>query len=217
MNPNIRRMKTYLIVFFISLTTLYGQGYEQAKNLLDRVSENMTSKESIRFDFNYVLENKKEQIRQEMEGNVTLAGDRYQLLFLDAIQMFDGNKIYTIVPENEEITVSLPEDEDDISVNPTQLLTFYDNGYAYEWDIQQRVMGKTIQFIKLLPNEVSEEVKYLLLGIDINRLEVYRLIEVGNNGTLTTLTLSQTEYNMSLPEGYFDFNPDKYPNYYIND
>ena len=94
---------TLFLMLYSSLT--FAQGYEQAKNLLDRVSKEMKSKTNIRFDFDYVLENKKEQIRQEMEGNVTLAGDQYKLTFLDAIQLFDGTKTYTIVPENEEITI----------------------------------------------------------------------------------------------------------------
>lgn len=205
----------FFTLFFSSL--VFAQGIEQAKYLLDQVSEEMKSHENIRFDFSYVLENKKEQIRQKMEGNVTLAGDRYQLNFLDAIQLFDGNKIYTIVPENEEITITYPEDEEDVSVNPSKLLSFYEKGYGYEWDIEQRVMGKKIQFIKLLPNPVSDEVKYLLLGIDIDRKQVYRLIEVGANGTLTTLTLNNQEYNISLPPNYFVFDAKAYPNYYIND
>lgn len=205
----------FFTLFFSSL--VFAQGIEQAKYLLDQVSEEMKSHENIRFDFSYVLENKKEQIRQKMEGNVTLAGDRYQLNFLDAIQLFDGDKIYTIVPENEEITITYPEDEEDVSVNPSKLLSFYEKGYGYEWDIEQRVMGKKIQFIKLLPNPVSDEVKYLLLGIDIDRKQVYRLIEVGANGTLTTLTLNNQEYNISLPPNYFVFDAKAYPNYYIND
>ena len=206
---------TLFLVLYSSLT--FAQGYEQAKNLLDLVSKEMKSKKNIRFDFNYVLENKKEQIRQEMEGNVTLAGDQYKLSFLEAIQLFDGTKTYTIVPENEEITISYPEDEEDISINPSKLLSFYEEGYGYEWDIQQRVMGRNIQFIKLLPTETSEEVKYLLLGIDVDRLQVYRLIEVGLNQTLTTLTLKSQEFNIALPEDYFEFNADEYPNYYINE
>lgn len=211
-------MKKITLPFLLLFTGLsFGQGYEQAKNLLDRVSTEMQSKRNIRFDFTYVLENKKEQIRQEMEGNVTLAGDQYKLSFLEAIQLFDGSKIYTIVPENEEITVSFPEDEEDVSVNPSKLLTFYEEGYGYEWDIQQRVMGRNIQFVKLLPTITNEDVKYLLLGIDIDRLQVYRLIEIGLNGTLTTLTLKGQEFNLSLPQDYFEFNAAEYPNYYINE
>ena len=85
------KSKLFTLPFYCPLQCL-GQGFEQAKNLLDQVSKEMKSHENIRFDFSYVLENKKEQIRQEMEGNVTLAGDRYQLNFLDAIQLFDGIK-----------------------------------------------------------------------------------------------------------------------------
>ena len=92
---------TLFLMLYSSLT--FAQGYEQAKNLLDRVSKEMKSKTNIRFDFDYVLENKKEQIRQEMEGNVTLAGDQYKLTFLDAIQLFDGTKTYTIVPETKKL------------------------------------------------------------------------------------------------------------------
>ena len=208
--------KTFLCLVLCSSIT-FAQGYEQAKNLLDRVSKEMKSKKNIHFDFTYVLENKKEQIRQEMEGNVTLAGDQYKLSFLEAIQLFDGTKTYTIVPENEEITISYPEEEEDVSISPSKLLSFYEEGYGYEWDIQQRVMGRNIQFIKLLPTETSEEVKYLLLGVDVDRLQVYRLIEVGLNQTLTTLTLKSQEFNITLPEDYFEFNAAEYPNYYINE
>ena len=208
--------KTFLFLLLCSSMT-FAQGYEQAKNLLDRVSKEMKSKKNIRFDFTYVLENKKEQIRQEMEGNVTLAGDQYKLSFLEAIQLFDGNKTYTIAPENEEITISYPEEEEDVSISPSKLLSFYEEGYGYEWDIQQRVMGRNIQFIKLLPTETSEEVKYLLLGVDVDRLQVYRLIEVGLNQTLTTLTLKSQEFNIALPEDYFEFNAAEHPNYYINE
>ena len=210
-------MKKTLLFFVLCSSMTFAQGYEQAKNLLDRVSKEMKSKKNIRFDFTYVLENKKEQIRQEMEGNVTLAGDQYKLSFLEAIQLFDGTKTYTIVPENEEITISYPEEEEDVGISPSKLLSFYEEGYGYEWDIQQRVMGRNIQFIKLLPTETSEEVKYLLLGVDVDRLQVYRLIEVGLNQTLTTLTLKSQEFNIALPEDYFEFNAAKYPNYYINE
>ena len=210
-------MKNACILCFLVATSSLAQGFEQAINLLNQVSNEMENKENIRFSFSYLLENKKEQIRQEMEGNITLAGEQYKLDFLEAIQLFDGKKIYTIVPENEEITISFPEDEEDISVNPSKLLRFYQKGYAYEWDIEQRVMGRNIQFIKLLPTDKTTEVNYLLLGIDVDRLEIYRVIEIGENGTRTTLTLASQEYNISLPPDFFEFNALEYPNYYINE
>lgn len=214
MNKKILALLSFLFLF---QNNAFGQGMEQAKGLLEQVSNSMRSKKNIRFSFSYVLENKKEQIRQELEGDVTLSGNQYKVNFLDAIQLFDGMKIYTIVPENEEITISLPEDEDDLSVNPSELLTFYEKGYGYEWDIEQRVAGRNIQFVKLIPTPTNEEVDYLLLGIDTRRMQVYRVIEIGKNNTRTTLTLSNQEYNVQLPTDFFDFNAKEYPNYYIND
>ena len=169
-----------LIILIGSSSLLFAQGPEQARYLLEQVSNKIEKQKNMRFEFKYVLENKEEQIRQETEGKVTLAGDRYKLEFLEIIQLFDGEKIYTIVPENEEITVSTPQDSEEINVNPSQILNFYKEGYDYQWDISQRVMGRNIQFIKLIPSEENTDIKYLLLGIDVDQNSIYRLIEIGN-------------------------------------
>lgn len=211
-------MRLFLCLLFALLSVnATAQGTAQAENLLRQLSNQIKSQKNIRLNFSYVLENKKEKIKQESEGDVTLEGERYKLNFLEGILLFDGNKLYTIVPENEEITISLSEDEEDLAFNPSKLLSFYEEGYAYEWDIAQRVMGRNIQFIKLYPAEDNEDLKYLLLGIDTDKMQMYRLIEIGNNGTTTTLTIKSQENNISLPQDYFEFNAKAYPNYYINE
>ena len=205
-----------LIILIGSSSLLFAQGPEQARYLLEQVSNKIEKQKNMRFEFKYVLENKEEQISQETEGKVTLAGDRYKLEFLEIIQLFDGEKIYTIVPENEEITVSIPQDSEEINVNPSQILNFYKEGYDYQWDISQRVMGRNIQFIKLIPSEENTDIKYLLLGIDVDQNSIYRLIEIGNGKTTTTLTIKNQEENITLPPNFFEFNVGDYPNYYMN-
>lgn len=205
-----------LIILIGSSSLLFAQGPEQARYLLEQVSNKIEKQKNMRFEFKYVLENKEEQIRQETEGKVTLAGDRYKLEFLEIIQLFDGEKIYTIVPENEEITVSTPQDSEEINVNPSQILNFYKEGYDYQWDISQRVMGRNIQFIKLIPSEENTDIKYLLLGIDVDQNSIYRLIEIGNGKTTTTLTIKNQEENITLPPNFFEFNVGDFPNYYMN-
>ena len=206
----------FILLLLGCYTVALAQGPEQAKYLLNQVSVEIKKQKNLRLEFQYVLENKEEKIKQETEGKVTLAGDQYKLDFLDVIQLFDGKKTYTIVPENEEITVSIPEEGEAISVNPSKLLSFYEEGYDYHWDISQRVMGRNIQFVKLIPSEENEDIQYLLLGIDVDKNSIYRLIEIGNNKTTTTLTIINQEENISLPEDYFEFNSSEYPNFYIN-
>ena len=206
----------FILLLLGCYTVALAQGPEQAKYLLNQVSVEIKKQKNLRLEFQYVLENKEEQIKQETEGKVTLAGDQYKLEFLEVIQLFDGKKTYTIVPENEEVTVSIPEEGEAISVNPSKLLSFYEEGYDYHWDISQRVMGRNIQFVKLIPSEENEDIQYLLLGIDVAKNSIYRLIEIGNNKTTTTLTIINQEENISLPEDYFEFNSSEYPNFYIN-
>ncbi|MDG1192170.1 MAG: outer membrane lipoprotein carrier protein LolA [Flavobacteriaceae bacterium] len=211
-------MKKIVWICFVFLVSfpLQGQSPEVAKKLLDDVSETIASFENLSFDFSYVLENRQENIRQETTGSATIKGDQYKISFLGNEQLFDGEKTYTIIPENEEITISSPDDDSGFGINPSELLVFYKTGYAYQWDIKQNVKGRPIQFIKLIPNEENREVKYLLLGIDMRTKVIYRLIEIGNSETRTTLTLKNLRTNIPLNSDFFTFDDSKYPDYYIN-
>jgi outer membrane lipoprotein-sorting protein len=205
-----------LTIFPISLI-LKAQSPEIAKNLLDEVSNTLASFENVSFDFTYILENRPENIRQETEGFATISGELYKINFLGNEQLFDGEKTYTIVPENEEINISSNEDDSDFGINPKELLIFYKNGYAYQWDIKQNIMGRSIQFIKLIPNKENKDLKYLLLGIDMKTKLIYRLIEIGSSETRTTLTLRNIKTNTSLTNDFFKFDENKYSDFYINE
>jgi len=162
----MRKRIVFLLFTSVLSIQLNAQNTEAAQKLLDEVSTKIASFETMTFEFDYVLENRQENIKQETNGSVTVSGDRYKLLFLGAEQLFDGKKTYTVVPENEEITITSIEETEDIGINPSKLLYFYKEGYSFQWDIKQNVMGRTIQFIKLIPAEENKDVDYLLLGID---------------------------------------------------
>ena len=210
-------MKKKLFLFILLLShPLLSQNTEAARKLLDEVSGKITSFKNMKFDFTYVLENRPENIRQETNGSVTISKDLYRINFLGFEQLFDGKMTYTIIPENEEITISDPEEESEFGINPSEILTIYKKDYAYQWDIKQNVMGTPVQFIKLIPNEEKKELKYLLLGIDMRTKLIYRLIEIGRYDTRTTLTLKNIKTNINLRDDFFVFDKNKYPDYYIN-
>ena len=79
---------------------------KKAKELLDEVSAKVKSYNNIVIDFKYSLHNPKENINQESKGNVALQGNLYNLNFMGVTKIFDGKKVYTIVPEDEEITIA---------------------------------------------------------------------------------------------------------------
>ena len=85
------------------------------------------------------------------------------------------------------------------------MLKFYEEGYTYEMDIAQNVKGRKIQYVKLNPIDTNSEIKHVLLGIDANSKHIYNLIEIGKNGTKTTLTVNSFKTDEPLSKTLFTF------------
>ncbi|MBN2867151.1 MAG: outer membrane lipoprotein carrier protein LolA [Flavobacteriaceae bacterium] len=210
-------MKKLLFLFLSTIFTLttYAQD-AKAKALLDEVSTKAKSYDNISIDFKYVLENTEENIKQETRGDVIMEGEKYRLNILGITRIFDGQNLYSISPEDEEVTISKASNEDNNTITPSKMLSFYKDGFTYKMDIEQNVQGRKIQFVKLTPIDSSSEIKYVLLGIDVKTKNIYRLIEIGKNGTKTTLTVNSFKTNETLSKSLFTFDKEKYKDYYIN-
>jgi outer membrane lipoprotein-sorting protein len=204
-----------LLVLFISVT-IFAQNSSEAKSLLDEVNAKVKSYENISIDFKYVLNNSEENISQETRGNVVMQDEKYVLNVLGITRIYDGKTLYSISPEDEEVTISSENIEDENTITPSKMLSFYENGYNYSMDIIQNLNGRKIQYIKLLPIDSNSEIKHVLLGIDIKTKHIYNLIEIGSNNTKTTLTVNSFKTNEPLSKTLFTFDKSKYKDYYIN-
>ncbi|HEX8561640.1 MAG TPA: outer membrane lipoprotein carrier protein LolA [Flavobacterium sp.] len=205
-----------MTAFFLLMGLSVQAQDQKAKALLDQVTAKVRSYDNIVIDFKYTLTNSKENINQESKGNVTMKGNMYVLNFMGVTKIFDGKKNYTIVPEDEEITISKYDEKDESAITPSKMLTFFNSGYKYSWDILQNVKGRKIQYIKLVPISSKDQRKQILLGIDSQTKHIYNLIETGKNGSKTTLTVNSFKTNQPLSKNQFIFTESKYPNYYIN-
>lgn len=208
--------KIFLVIVGFLLSLSINAQDKKAKELLDDVTAKVKSYKNIVIDFKYTLNNSKENINQDSKGNVTLEGNKYNLNFMGVTKIFDGKKIYTIIPEDEEVTVSSANDDDEKSITPSKMLTFFNAGYKYTWDIPQNIKGRKIQYIKLIPTSAKDKIKEIYLGIDIQTKTIYNVIQTGKNGTKTTLTVNSFKTNQPIPKNQFTFVATKYPGYYIN-
>jgi len=186
-----------LFVVCITCNVSTAQDSQKAKAMLDDVSGRIKSYSNITIDFKYQVNNPGKNINQESKGNVVLQGDKYVLNFMGVTRIFDGKKVYNIVPQDEEITISA-----------------YDDKYAM--DILQPIKGRKIQYIKLTPTDAKSDVKNVLLGIDSQTKHIYTLIQTDDNGTKTTITINSFKTNQPLSKNHFTFTESKYSNYYIN-
>lgn len=214
-------MKKYIfltISIFYSLT--YSQVDTDAERLLNKVSENIKSYENIYINYTYTLNNLEEDINYTNRGSFITENDNWRFEMLGITRIFDGDKLYTISPDDEEVTISSQNPEDETTITPNKMLYFYEDGYYFEMGSVKYVgntnFRKKIQYIKLIPMDSEADIKYIDLGIDTEFNQIYEVVETGKNETITTISIIDFEFNVSLNEKLFVFDSAKYAGYYMN-
>ena len=214
-------MKKILILIFGLFSILsYSQDNSDAELLLNKVSENIKNYENIYINYAYTLQNIEEDINQTNNGSFVTEDEKWRFEMLGVTRIFDGNKLYSISPDDEEVTISSQDPEDETTITPNKMLYFYEEGYYFEMD-ESKFVGngqfrKKIQYVKLIPKDSEAEIKYILLGIDTEFNQIYEVIETGKNETVTTISIVDFEFNLPLDSKLFIFDEEKYQDYYMN-
>ena len=209
-------MKKFILLLTVfGINIIQGQNDLRAEKLLNNVSEKIDSSETFKINFTYTLENLIENINQDSDGSIVIKDDNYLLEFMGIKQLCDSKKVYSIVPENEEIIISNIDEDESETIKPSKLLKFYREGYLILWDKKELILEKEIQFVKLIPINSNSDIDYLQLGIDISNNNIVKLIEIGKNKTKTILTVNQLQYDIEIDLNFFVFSEEDYPDYYI--
>lgn len=209
-------MKKIILLFTLfSLNLVHSQNDIRAEKLLNSVSEKIDSSETFKINFTYTLENLIENINQDSDGSIVIKDDNYLLEFMGIKQLCDSKKVYSIVPENEEIIISNIDEDESETIKPSKLLKFYREGYLILWDKKELILEKEIQFVKLIPINSNSDIDYLQLGINISNNDIVKLIEIGKNKTKTILSVNQLQYDIEIDLNFFVFSEEDYPDYYI--
>lgn len=207
-----------LLLTVFSSSIVLAQNEETAKSILDKASVTMSAYSNLSMDFDYVLDNKAEDVKQEMSGDVILEGEKYVVNLFGSTQIFDGSKTYTIVPENEEVNISDSDLDEENTFTPSKFYSFYKSGYTYSMGELKQIDGKKIQFVKLTPIDTNSEISNIMVGIDTKTNHIYQVIEIGVNKTRTILTAKNIKTNQQINGSVFAFDQKKYEelNYMIN-
>ena len=218
---NKNTMKKYIlltILIFYSLS--YSQVNTDAQKLLNKVSENIKSYDNIYINYAYTLNNLEEDINYTNRGSFVTENDNWRFEMLGITRIFDGNRLYTISPDDEEVTISSQNPEDETTITPNKMLYFYEEGYYFKMGnvkyIGNANFRKKIQYVKLIPMDSDADIKYIDLGIDTEFNQIYEVVETGKNETITTISIIDFEFNVSLNEKLFVFDSAKYEGYYMN-
>jgi len=205
----------FFVITLIVNTSGFAQQKDEARILLDDVSTTMKSYYNMTLDFSTSLINEEAGINEDDElptkGSITLQGEKYNLNYLGNTFIFNGLKLFVINYDEKEIMINDQDfEEDDGVIYPSKLLTFYKEGYNYKMGLIKNIKGRKIQFVDLTPIDTESEIVKVNLGIDIKTRHIYKLIQFGDNGTKTILTIDQFKSNQNISNELFQFDRNSY-------
>lgn len=184
-----------------------------AKKILDKVSAATDAMDAIEIVFEYKLSNKTENIEDSSMGELTLKKNQYLLSFMGLNQMSDGENVWTILTDDEEVQISEIDLEDENALTPANLLKMYENGFIYQ------LLDKTgsFQIIELIP-ENPDEVDYIRIEllIDTDLDQIKKLTQFGKNATETTYIINNFAPSI-VADDAFEFNEKNYLGFEIID
>ena len=212
--------KILTIVFSLFFVVVHTQNNSEAELLLNTVSSNIKNYDNIYINYTYTLNNIEEDINQTNRGSFVTENNKWRFEMLGITRKKKKKKLYSISPDDEEVTISSINPEDETTITPNKILYFYEEGYIFEMGSHEFVgngeFRKKIQYIKLIPKDSESEIKFISLGIDTEFDQIYEVIETGKNETVTTISIIDFEFNLSLDENLFIFDKQKYEDYYMN-
>lgn len=202
-------MNKKVLVFFVAiLCTLitFAQKDPEAVSILEQFSSKALNAPSVSMSFTLNIDDAVEDSHIESEGEIIIRDNRYKLSIPENIVWFDGEAIYTLVPEVDEVTITEPNPEDEAFFSsPSLLFTMYKEGYKI------RLIGESEDgsLIDLYPEDLGADFNRIRLHID----KSYNLISAEyKRKDGISIMLSNSEYNLKKKynDSFFKFDSKKY-------
>jgi len=199
-------MKTAFHIITLVLIIINGEAYAQniGEEYLDRVYTRVSEAPAVQITFSYRLQNSEAGVNQSTEGALYLSGIKYHLELFGTTQLFDGNKTYTIIPDNEEVMISTyNSNNEEGELDPASLFSFYKEGYRI---ILKEITTANHALIQLFPIDSTSEISEIIAQVDLNTDQLVSLSQIGLNETQTILSVDSYEELMvnNLSKTTFD-------------
>jgi len=203
----------YTLTLLLAAFSLFtqAQSHEKAKKILDQVSTKTKGYSSIVADFSFTLENLQEDITETYDGHITLKGNKYKVNLMDVDTYFDGQILYTHMVDAEEVNITIPDLEDEETLNPATIFTIYENGYTYNYVTDGMVDGKACHEIDLYPVNRDKPYSRIKLLILKDNLQIYSIRQVGKDGNNYTVIVKTMKTNTPFNDKHFVFDQTKNP------
>ncbi len=210
----MKRITVILCFLSIAMINAQNNSDQMSSKLLNEVSTKLKGYSNLVFTYKGNFKNVKSGVDMNLQGDAKISGEKYNVKYKGITYLFDGEKQYVINREDKQVDISSASGSD-LEISPSNIFTFYDNGYNKVWDEEKNEGGRRIQYIKLIPIKYDADYKKVMLGIDTVTKHIYNVIITEKSGTVVTFTLKSLKTDQPLAANTFTFDKSDYPDYQV--
>src|SRR5690554_3286834 len=208
---------SFIITIVSGLNVVNAQFDDASKKVLDKVSANYQSFNTLEADVFLTVQSSQEKDYTNT-GKLSLErmSGKFRIDFGGQEIISDGATQWTILRDQGEVQVN-NADRDDNSLNPATIFTFYKTGYTGSLAGTSKIADKILDNITLIPTDKKQNVSKINLRVDRATNLIYDATVLDKNGNELIYTIKRLSVNKAIPYSLFIFNKNNYPNMEIVD
>jgi outer membrane lipoprotein-sorting protein len=211
-------MKRFLFIFLglclaLGASAQKGHFTEQGDNdpnahaALKKLKAKYDRFKSIELDYTLTIEIP-ENDKQVLKGKMVQTGDKYRVDMGDYLVICNGESVWTVMKDAEEVQVMDAEDgiEAEGLMSPKDLLQIYESGdYLYAMLPEIYEKGTLVQQIEFKPHDRDSEYTKMRLTVDKKAQLIKRIKIFSRDGSRYTLTLGKIRPNRIYDSKFFRY------------
>ena len=210
--------KILLIIVAISALSTQIFAQKDAKEILDKASNNFAGAGAMAAYFTMNVKDVKAKVTHSFDGSIQMKGNKFYISTPESDIWFDGKTQWIYLQNSEEVNITEPGEEEIQMLNPAVIFDLYKKGSKVKLlgekkDIKQR----SVYEIELIPaNKSSEMQKIIILINKADYMPVMFQIFYQNN-IQNIIHINSYKTNQTLPDSTFVFDKKKFPDVEIID
>ncbi|WP_422361506.1 LolA family protein [Reichenbachiella sp.] len=203
----MKSIQFLIILSIAALTHAVAQKDPAAKQVLDAMSEKYQKIPAFRAEFSYTMEDEGDDIDEGFKGTILVRGEKYKLIMDEQEVTFDGTDIYTYLKEENEMTISSfdPEEEE---ISLSNIFDIYKTGYKYVYT-ESKNNGAT-DVVDLVPEDREKEYFKIRMEIGASDKSLQSFKVFDKSGSRYLYKVLSFKEDASITDKMFVFDKTKY-------
>ena len=205
----MKKIFAFLFLFGTCTSLALAQQDPKAEKILEAMTRKYQSLKVFSATFNQTLENPKNKIKETMQGEIFVSGNKFRLKMKDQEIINNGTTLWTFMKSENEVNIS-DNDPEDQQMSPSAIFTLYKKGYKYALVDEIREAGQGYYIIELSPEDKNNPVFKVRLQINKKDNSLKNWTMFRNNGNRYLYSIRNFNPNPEVDANFFSFDKSKY-------